>query len=43
MQKVHELTLKKCTVAGYAADGGHGTALAFDYTKVTETIKAAEP
>jgi len=43
MQKVHDLTLNNVTVAGYAADGGHGTALAFDYTKVTETIKEQNP
>ena len=43
MQKVYELKLNNVTVAGYAADGGHGTALAFDYTKVTETIKAQNP
>ena len=27
-------------MAGYAADGGHDTALAFDYTRLTETIKS---
>ena len=43
MQKVYDLTLNNVTVAGYAADGGHGTALAFDYTKVTETIKEQNP
>ena len=43
MQKVYDLTLNNVTVAGYAADGGHGTALAFDYTKVTETIKGQNP
>ena len=38
LQKAYDLTLGNVTVAGYAADGGHDTALAFDYTKVTETI-----
>ncbi len=43
VQKVYDLTLNNVTVAGYAADGGHDTALAFDYTKVTETIKGQNP
>jgi hypothetical protein len=30
-------------MAGYAADGGHDTAVAFDYTKLTETIKGQNP
>jgi hypothetical protein len=38
-QKVYDLTLNNVTVAGYAADGGHDTALAFDYARLTETIK----
>ena len=42
-QKVYDLTLNNVTVAGYAADGGHDTAVAFDYTKVTETIKGQNP
>ena len=42
-QKVSDLTLNNVTIAGYAADGGHDTALAFDYTKVTETIKGQNP
>src|ERR1700694_3801476 len=42
-QKVSDLTLTDVTVAGYAADGGHDTALAFDYRKVTETIKGQNP
>jgi type VI protein secretion system component Hcp len=43
LQKVYDLTLNNVTVAGYAADGGHGTALAFDYTGLTETIKGQNP
>jgi type VI protein secretion system component Hcp len=42
-QKVYDLTLNNVTVAGYAADGGHDTAVAFDYTKLTETIKGQNP
>src|SRR5882672_6455625 len=42
-QKVYDLTLNNVTVAGYAADGGHDTAIAFDYTKMTETIKGQNP
>ena len=42
-QKVSDLTLNNVTIAGYAADGGHDTALAFDYTKVTETIQGQNP
>jgi type VI protein secretion system component Hcp len=42
-QKVYDLTLNNVTVAGYAADGGHDTALAFDYTRLTETIKGQNP
>src|ERR1700724_312856 len=42
-QKVYDLKLNNVTVAGYAADGGHGTAIAFDYTKLTETIKGQNP
>src|SRR6202140_1173322 len=40
LQKVYDLTLNNVTVAGYAADGGHDTAVAFDYTRLTETIKS---
>jgi hypothetical protein len=43
LQKVNDLTLGNVTVAGYAADGGHDTALAFDYGKLTETIKGQNP
>src|SRR5258707_3118091 len=43
LQKVYDLTLKNVTVAGYAADGGHDTAVAFDYTRLTETIKGQNP
>jgi type VI protein secretion system component Hcp len=43
LQKVYDLTLNNVTVAGYAADGGHDTALAFDYTRLTETIKGQNP
>jgi type VI protein secretion system component Hcp len=43
MQKVYDLTLNNVTVAGYAADGGHDTAIAFDYTRLTETIKGQNP
>src|ERR1700692_868314 len=43
LQKVYDLTLNNVTVAGYAADGGHDTAVAFDYTKVSETIKGQNP
>ncbi|SHK07109.1 Type VI protein secretion system component Hcp (secreted cytotoxin) [Bradyrhizobium lablabi] len=42
-QKVYDLTLNNVTLAGYAADSGHDTALAFDYAKVTETIKGQKP
>jgi type VI protein secretion system component Hcp len=43
MQKVYDLTLNNVTVAGYAADGGHDTAIAFDYTRMTETVKGQNP
>jgi len=43
LQKVSDLKLNNVTVAGVAADGGHDTAIAFDYTKVTETIKGQHP
>jgi type VI protein secretion system component Hcp len=43
LQKVYDLTLNNVTVAGYAADGKHDTALAFGYSKLTETIKAQKP
>src|SRR5882672_2059369 len=43
LQKVYDLTLNNVTVAGYAADGGHDTAVAFNYTKVSETIKGQNP
>jgi type VI protein secretion system component Hcp len=42
-QKVYDLKLNNVTVAGYAADGGHDTAIAFDYTKMSETIKGQNP
>src|ERR1700680_3192944 len=42
-QKVYDLTLNNVTVAGFAADSGHDTAIAFDYTKVSETIKGQNP
>lgn len=41
--KVYDLTLNNVTVAGYAADGGHHTALAFDYRSGTETIQQQRP
>jgi type VI protein secretion system component Hcp len=41
--KVYDLTLNNVTVAGYAADGGHDTALAFDYRSGTETIQQQRP
>jgi type VI protein secretion system component Hcp len=43
LQKVYDLTLSDVTVAGLAADGGHDTAIAFDYRKVTETIRLRTP
>jgi type VI protein secretion system component Hcp len=43
LQKVYDLKLGNVTVAGVAADGGHDTAVAFDYTRVTETIKEQHP
>src|SRR6202049_402557 len=43
LQKVYHVTLNNGTVAGYAADGGHDTAVAFDYTRLTETIKGQNP
>src|SRR6202171_2718995 len=43
LQKVYDLTLNNVTVAGYAADSGHDTAVAFDYTRLTETIKGQNP
>src|SRR5258705_3466512 len=43
LQKVYDLKLNNVTVAGVAADGGHDTAIAFDYTKVTETIRGQNP
>src|SRR5258707_418705 len=43
LQKVYDLTLNNVTVAGYAANGGHDTAVAFDYTRLTETIKGQNP
>src|ERR1700737_652288 len=43
LQKVYDLTLNNVTVAGYAADGKHDTALAFGYSKLTETINAQKP
>ena len=43
LQKVYDLKLGNVTVAGVAADGGHDTAVAFDYARVTETIKGQNP
>src|SRR6202043_4291968 len=43
LQKIYDLTLNNVAVAGYAADGKHDTALAFDYTKLTETIQGQKP
>ena len=43
LEKVYDLTLNNVTVAGYAADGKHDTALAFDYSKLTETIQGQKP
>src|SRR5258708_22776959 len=43
LEKVYDLTLNNVTVAGYAADGKHDTALAFDYSKMTETIHGQKP
>src|ERR1700730_15235417 len=43
LQKVYDLTLNNVTVAGYAADGKHDTALAFDFAKLTETIQGQKP
>ena len=43
LQKVYDLKLGNVTVAGVAADGGHDTAIAFDYTRLTETIKGQNP
>src|SRR5260221_561144 len=43
LQKVYDLTLNNVTVAGYAADGKHDTALAFGYSKLTETIHGQKP
>ena len=39
LQKVYDLMLGNAKVAGYAADAGHDTAVAFLYGKLTETIK----
>src|SRR5262245_31902256 len=41
--KLYDLTLHNVTVAGYAADGGHDTAVAFDYRSGTETIHQQRP
>ena len=43
LQKVYDLKLNNVTVAGVAVDGGHDTAIAFDYTGVTETIRGQNP
>src|ERR1700680_1357887 len=43
LEKVYDLTLNNVTVAGYAADGKHDTALAFDFAKLTETIQGQKP
>ena len=37
--KVYDLTLSNVRVAGYAEDGGHDTAVAFNYRSGTETIR----
>src|SRR5258707_2316232 len=41
LEKVYDLTLNNVTVAGY--DGKHDTALAFNYSKLTETIHGQKP
>ena len=41
--KVYDLTLQNVTVAGYAEDGGYDTAVAFDYSRGTETISEQKP
>src|SRR6516162_6370137 len=41
--KVYDLTLRNVMVAGYAEDGGHDTAVAFNYRSGTETISAQKP
>jgi len=43
LQKVYDLTLSNATVAGYANDGGHDTAIAFNFLKGSETIKGQNP
>ena len=43
LQKVYDLKLDHVTIAGVATDGGHDTAIAFDYTHLTETIKGQNP
>src|SRR5258708_16644370 len=43
LQKVYDLTLNNVTVAGYAADGGHDTAVALDHTRLTETTQRQTP
>ena len=42
-QKIYDLTLNNVRIAGYAADSGHDTALAFDFSKLTETIQGQKP
>ena len=41
--KVYDLTLSNVRVAGYAEDGGHDTAVAFNYRSGTETIREQKP
>jgi type VI protein secretion system component Hcp len=43
LQQVYDLKLDHVTIAGVSTDGGHDTAIAFDYTKLTETIKGQNP
>jgi hypothetical protein len=39
-KKIYDLTLKDVTVAGMAADGGHDTAVAFNFRSGSETIRS---
>ncbi|MDA9520122.1 hypothetical protein XI06_07040, partial [Bradyrhizobium sp. CCBAU 11434] len=38
LQKIYDLKLSDATVAGYASDGGHDTAIAFNFNRGSETI-----
>ncbi|QAU38253.1 type VI secretion system tube protein Hcp [Bradyrhizobium guangdongense] len=40
LQKLYDLKLTDATVAGFASDGGHDTAIAFDFNRGSETIAA---